>query len=243
MTAVPRDPRISELRELFKHFQEFRSVYEETGLEEIKTPMGNTWSIWDLEYLYRECRRLKLRQRQAITLCLVHGMREKDAALAMGVSETNPVMMYATLGLRRLLDMIEDGELDRFRERPVTTGSLLREHVRSVHGLAGMIKSRVRIVGHDCWILPGQLAGRPARIRIPTRRRPSGVLFVDPVRVMYEAHVGAVPPYFELEHPPYGRFSTSCLNPGHPELVMTEQGRKRQQALLERYLYEQGRAA
>ncbi len=235
MTAVPRDPQISELRELFKHLQEFRSVYEETGLEEVTTPLGNTWSIWDLEYLYRECRRLKLRQRQAITLCLVHGMRERDAAEAMGVSPTNPVMMYATLGLRRLLDMIEEGTLDRFRRHNPSGEFLLQEHIRSVHELAGMIKSWVRIVRHDCWILPGQLAGQRARVRIPTPRRPSGVVFVDPVRIMYEAHVGVVPPLFELEHPSFGKFSISCVNPGHPHLVMTEEGKKRQQALLTRY--------
>lgn len=114
MTAVPKDPKISELRELFRNLLAFRAVYESDGIDQLHAPDGVVWSLWDLEYLYRQTQRLTLRQRQAIELCLIHNVREQDAAVLMGVSPTNPVGMYASLGLRRLLDMIESGELSRF---------------------------------------------------------------------------------------------------------------------------------
>lgn len=201
MTAVPRDPQISELRELFRHLQEFRSVYEATGLEEISTPYGNTWSIWDLEYLYQKSQELLTpRQAQAITLCLVHNRREKDAARDMEVSPTNPVMMYATLGLRRLLDLIESGDLTRF-ERDETTpeARAVERHQRALHLLADQIKAQVSIV-NDCWAFLSRHALVVAPLRIRSVYSPSGFTTVDPVRVMFEAHVQPLPPHLRLVH-------------------------------------------
>ena len=40
---------------------------------------------------------------------LVDDIREKDVAGGLGVSEVNPVAIYATQGLRRLCDMYETG--------------------------------------------------------------------------------------------------------------------------------------
>ena len=57
---------------------------------------------------------LPLRQQQAIELFLVQNMPEDTAAVVMGVSHTNPVGMYATSGLERLLKLIDQGYLDRF---------------------------------------------------------------------------------------------------------------------------------
>lgn len=239
MTAVPSDPQISELRALFKYLQDFRSVYEETGLEEILTPFGNTWSIWDLEYLYKQCDRLRIRQRQAITLCLVHGMREKDAAIAMGVSETNPVMMYATLGLRRLLDMVEAGELDRFR---VAHADQVEKHMRrhqALHQLAGLIKSDVRVVMNDCWLLNRYRPGVAPRVRVRTRHHSSGILLLDPVRIMYEALSGPLPTSFALEHQSLGLVE-GCINPDHHVPVITDAGKRNQHRLFRKY-HEQTR--
>jgi DNA-directed RNA polymerase specialized sigma24 family protein len=74
------------------------------------------YNLHDIEYLY-SCRvRLSPRQRQAIELCLFENYKEKEAARIMGVSETNPVAMYATDGLRKLCDMIAAGELTRYSE-------------------------------------------------------------------------------------------------------------------------------
>lgn len=57
---------------------------------------------------------LPLGQRRAIQLFFVENMRERDAALLMGVSETNPVGMYAMTGLEQLLCWMDAGKL-RFR--------------------------------------------------------------------------------------------------------------------------------
>lgn len=241
MTAVPSDPRISELRSLFKYLQEFRSVFEETGMDEISTPFGNTWSLWDLEYLYRQCSRLTLRQQQAITLCLIHGMKEKDAAKAMGVSETNPVMMYATLGLRRLLDLIEYGELDLFRQGLESEAEVFHRRRQSLHQLAGMIKSEIQVV-RNCWILSGHRPGDRPRVRVRTPLYSSGVMLLDPVRIMYEAHVMAVPPLFALRHPTSG-VPLGCVNPDHMSLVMTPEGKRNQVRLHRQYLEGLGRVS
>lgn len=78
---------------------------------------GRDYNVHDIEYLY-SCRiTLSPRQRQAIELCLYQNYKEKEAARIMGVSETNPVAMYATDGLRKLCDLIEAGELTRYSER------------------------------------------------------------------------------------------------------------------------------
>lgn len=107
---------MTTLRELFRGLQAFRAVYEEHGVEQITDNDGVEWVIHDLVYLYEEgLPLLPPRQRQAIELCLVRNEREKDAAVEMGVSPTNPVAMYATEGLKALLRMIEAGDLPRFR--------------------------------------------------------------------------------------------------------------------------------
>jgi hypothetical protein len=232
MTALPRNPRVSELRELFRHLQEFRSVYESTGLDTITSPSGDTWSLWDLEYLYEQCKNLTARQQQAITLCLVHNMREKEAARAMGVAETNPVMMYATLGLHRLLDLIKQGELERFRQRqiPISRAELRQQ---SLERLAKEIHNKVRIGLHDCWIYPTILRNSIPRLRIRSLYAPCGFVVVAPMRVMYEAQMGPLTPYFTVIHPTFGRNYNACVNPAHGRVEMTDEGKRRQQALLE----------
>lgn len=58
---------------------------------------------------------LPVRQQQAIELFLVWNMPEEEAALAMGLTKTNPIGMYATSGLGRLLNLMDEGYLPRFR--------------------------------------------------------------------------------------------------------------------------------
>lgn len=107
---------MSTLRALFRNLQGFRVAFEENGVQEVTDPDGFTWVLQDLEYLYEVgLPMLPPRQRQAIELCLVQNKRECDAAVAMGVSPTNPVAMYAGDGLRNLLKIIEAGDLPRFR--------------------------------------------------------------------------------------------------------------------------------
>lgn len=103
------------LRELFRNLQAFESLRETEGIDTIRDPSGLDWCLWDVQYLY-SCRdRLSPRQRQAIELCLYANIKEREAARMMGISETSPVAIYANNGLRRLITMIDAGELPKFR--------------------------------------------------------------------------------------------------------------------------------
>lgn len=94
----------------------WESLFASDQIEVITGPDGTEYHLGDIQYLY-SCRvLLSARQRQAIELCLYDNIKEKDATVIMGVSPTNPVAMYATNGLRRLCEMIQAGELPRYRE-------------------------------------------------------------------------------------------------------------------------------
>lgn len=100
-----------------RHLQAWEALYESDNVDTITGPDGTEYHLFDIQYLY-SCRvLLSPRQRQAIELCLYQNMKEKDATLVMGVSPTNPVAMYATNGLRRLVEMLEADTLPRFRYR------------------------------------------------------------------------------------------------------------------------------
>jgi DNA-directed RNA polymerase specialized sigma24 family protein len=99
------DLSVSVLRELFRNYALFRAVYEDNGVDTV-THGSIEVTIWDMDRLYELLPRLPVRQRQAIELCLVQQYREREAALLMGVSETNPVAMYATSGLANLLAIV-----------------------------------------------------------------------------------------------------------------------------------------
>lgn len=101
---------------MFRNLQAFRAACESDGIDTITGPDGQSYCLFDIEYLYSEIHRLSPRQRQAIELCLVANLKEVEVAKMMGLSPTNPVAMYATLGLRKLCDMIEAGELPRYGE-------------------------------------------------------------------------------------------------------------------------------
>lgn len=224
------------MRELFRNLLDFRTVYEETGLEEIHTPLGNAWSLWDIEYLYEKSQQLlTLRQRQAIDMCLVHNMREKDAAESMGVSPTNPVMMYATLGIRRLLDMIEEGKFERFhRENPDDYRNVRRRD--AMLKLANHISSQVRVDVNNCWVFPTRTLDNIPRISIKSVYTSSGFVTINPFNIMYEVHRGSIPRDFQIVHirAPFG-FSLACVNPEHAELQITRAGKIRNRFLLDYY--------
>ena len=105
------------LRELFRHFQDWTSLYEAEGIDTLTGGDGDEYSLWDLKYLYENLSRLPQRQQQAIELYLVQNMKEADAAVAMGVSITNPIGIYATVGLKKLITMIDEGLLPKYRGR------------------------------------------------------------------------------------------------------------------------------
>lgn len=105
---------VGVLRELFRNYQAFVSLYESTGVDTITGPDGTEYSLWDLKYLSENLGFLPPRQRESIVLCLIQNIREQDAALMMGLSPTNPVAMYATDGLKNILKSIWAGDMPRF---------------------------------------------------------------------------------------------------------------------------------
>lgn len=107
---------VDTLRALFRNLQAFQSLREERGVTEITSPEGETYSIFDIEYLYESRSLLSPRQRQAIEWFLYENIRERDVAQRMGVSVTNPIAIYATQGLNRICQMIAAGELPKYRE-------------------------------------------------------------------------------------------------------------------------------
>lgn len=112
---------VSILRELFRNLVSWRSLYQSDGIDQLTGPDGEDYSLWDIEWLFEQIHLLPPRQRQAIELCLILNVRERDAAVQMGVSPSNPVAMYATLGLEKLVAMVEDGSLERSkRDREVS---------------------------------------------------------------------------------------------------------------------------
>ena len=107
------------LRALFRALQQFRALYESEGIDEVTGPAGESWSWFDVRYLYEVgLPMVPKRQHQAIELCLIQNYTETEAARIMGLSPTNPVSMYANDGLRRLLKLIAEGALPRLRAEP-----------------------------------------------------------------------------------------------------------------------------
>jgi hypothetical protein len=106
---------VATLRSLLRNLQAFRACYETEGIDTLTDPDGVEWTLWDLEYLYEQLPLLPIRQHQAIELCFVQNMKEAEAAVAMGVSFTNPVSIYANNGLTKLISMIQAGRFPRFR--------------------------------------------------------------------------------------------------------------------------------
>ena len=119
---------MNTLRVLFRCLHQFRALHESEGIYEITAPNGVSWSLLDIEYLYSAAMRrptgnkehdrerpcLPLRQQQAIELFLVLNKPEDEAAEIMGLSRTNPIGMYATSGITKLLKLLDEGYLPRF---------------------------------------------------------------------------------------------------------------------------------
>ncbi len=99
------------LRRFFKHLQPWRAFYEATGKDVISSG-GVDYSLHDFEALWGMSRpMLSPRQAEAIELCLIMDMRERDAAVVMGIAPSNPVYIYANDGLKRIIKSIYLGDL------------------------------------------------------------------------------------------------------------------------------------
>lgn len=103
------------MREIFRHIEAWRALYEVYGLDTLPPDFGS-WTLWDIEYLIEEgVPRLTEQQSTAIRLYLLKGMKESDVADAMGIP-TSPIGKYATAGITSLLRMMDRGELPLLSE-------------------------------------------------------------------------------------------------------------------------------
>lgn len=93
----------------------FRALYSDEGQDTLVGPNGIEWSLWDVETIYRACLILPPRQAQSIEFFLVRNMREADVAEMMGLSRTNPIGMYATTGLEKIVSLINEGKIPKFK--------------------------------------------------------------------------------------------------------------------------------
>lgn len=98
---------VPTLRKIFKGLECWRASYEDHGIDML-TWDGLQYHIMDIEALYSASQTsLAPRQAQSIALFLVGNLRETDVARIMGIAPTNPIGMYATDGLCRLIEMVQ----------------------------------------------------------------------------------------------------------------------------------------
>lgn len=110
-----KDPRVGLLREVLRHIDAWRGLYEVYGVDALPVDFGG-WSLWDIEALIETgVPRLSAGQSMAIRLYLIDNRREKDVGEMMGISHQS-VGIYATNGIRSLLRMVDNGELPRLKD-------------------------------------------------------------------------------------------------------------------------------
>jgi hypothetical protein len=103
-TCPPCTEIVNVHRELIRNLQSWRSLYEALEAPDVLIgPDGRDYSLWDVQRFYETRTTLPPRMSQAITLCLFQNLKERDAAVAMGISASNPVSEYATIGLTTLI--------------------------------------------------------------------------------------------------------------------------------------------
>lgn len=99
-----------------RNLQAWRSLFEAHEVPDLLVASdGRSYCLWDIEYFYEQRFRVPPQQHRAIELCLYENVLEKNAAVMMGVAETNPVAVYATVGLCKLLSMAYLGDLPGYR--------------------------------------------------------------------------------------------------------------------------------
>jgi hypothetical protein len=102
---------VDGLRVMFRGLSVWRDLFERFGVElqTVSDEHGTEWDLFEVEKLFIVSQqRLTARQAQAIRYFLVGNMREEDVAVAMGIKRSNPIGLYATEGLRRLVILVEE---------------------------------------------------------------------------------------------------------------------------------------
>lgn len=102
---------VDGLRVVFRGLTAWRNLFDQYGdqLYTVTDDRGIEWELHEVERLYRMSQEvLTKRQAEAIKYFLVDNMREEDVAIAMGIKSSNPIGLYATEGLRRLVEIAND---------------------------------------------------------------------------------------------------------------------------------------
>lgn len=117
---LPEEAReVAHLRWCFRNLLDLRELSRLTDLDVIKGPDGTEIALAELERLCARVACLSPRQRQAIETHLIRGMRQKDVAIMMGLAPSNPIGLYATVGLRTLLGHEGKGRRKPLKPRPL----------------------------------------------------------------------------------------------------------------------------
>ena len=102
-------------RELLRNLQQWRSLYEATDAPDVLVASDRReYSLWDVTRFYEYRVILPTRQQQSIQFCLFENMKERDAAVRMGIKPTNPCSIYSTIGLTALLGKAVAGDLSGY---------------------------------------------------------------------------------------------------------------------------------
>ncbi len=108
-------------RELLRNLQQWRSLHEVGDIADVIVNGGHEYSMWDLVTFYGHRFSLPDRQQLSIQFCLYENMKERDAAVRMGIKPSNPVSVYATIGLTSLLTRALAGDLPGYVIEPRET--------------------------------------------------------------------------------------------------------------------------
>lgn len=102
-------------RELIRNLQHWRALYEADEAPDVLTAGDDVeYCLWDVEKFYAARSSLPERQQMTIQMNLYEDRSEKDCAKAMGIGLNNPVAMYGTVGLTRLLAKAVSGEIEGY---------------------------------------------------------------------------------------------------------------------------------
>jgi hypothetical protein len=102
-------------RELIRNLQHWRALFEADEVPDVLVASDSrSYSLWDVTRFYEHRVVVPERMQQSIQFCLYENMKEQDAAVRMGVKRSNPVSVYATIGLTNMLAKATTGELSGY---------------------------------------------------------------------------------------------------------------------------------
>jgi hypothetical protein len=101
---------------LIRNLQQWLSLFESMEIPDtLVAPDGHEYSLWDVQRFYEQRAVCPDRMQQSIQYCYFENMKEKDAAVRMGISASNPVSVYGTIGLTTMLTKASTGELPGYQ--------------------------------------------------------------------------------------------------------------------------------